>query len=645
MSFLPQVEGLRAIAVLVVIAFHYAPSRFGGGFLGVDVFYVISGFLITQIILRSQADNRFSLLEFYRRRILRLGPAIAVVIGASLLFGWFVLFGGEYAHLGRSAAASALFVQNFNLYAEGGYFDEHAELKVLLHLWSLSVEMQFYLFWGVLVYALRRKPRVLVNVVIASLLLSLALLALVARGSKESFFYLPQYRLWEFAAGGLVYLLADRGAISRRLGDPVAQVGGVILLLAVVALGDDRHVAISIVASVAVTAILLCTISAGATTFILNNRVAVFIGRISYPLYMWHWPLLAYARIIESEEPSRMMRVALVIAAFALGSATFFFVERPLRGIKNKPMLAAALSGVFGILAICGVIVTANNGLPERATVKSFVAGQDAVRERPVRLMPCNAEIERAFKGISDCVTTGQGTPTRLLIGDSHAKQLVAALSRVDTGSTWMLLSYNSCPPVLGVQFYISGTPICPGFTEEVVRFVHGKGFKTALVAFASTYLQTTSYGADQKMTRVGPEEFSFEAGGHMLPNAEAFGRGLKEFAARLQGEGISVWIAADNFELPFFPKSCIGRPLKWNYNAVCSVPIAEVRARQQVMFDVLEALKRDSGVGVINLNEALCDETSCHARIDGQVVYRDSHHVNERGAVLLAQKITSALK
>ena len=644
MTFLPQIEGLRALAVLAVVAFHFAPYRVTGGFLGVDIFYVISGYLITRIILRSSAEGRFSLFDFYRRRLLRLGPAIALVVGVSVVFGWFVLFNDEYAQLGRSTLASSLFIQNLNLLREGGYFDEHAELKVFLHLWSLSVEMQFYLFWGFVIFLLRRRQNWLLSAAIMFTIVSVGSLALAGPVSREALFYLPNFRLWEFTAGSIVYIVSAQWTKAAFKWAGALQLAATAALIGMVLLGDEQRITASILITVTITAMLLFSLSIGPAVTLLTNPAAVFIGRISYPLYMWHWPLLVYARIIESDTPSREMRLGLIVASVVLAAATFFLLERPLSRVNNKRALAWGLVGAFAVLGLGGAVTMARDGFPGRATLQDY-AGTPSIKSEAPRFVACGQDVMRAFSELSDCVTTGPSRATNLLIGDSHAKHLIGGLSIVDRTSTWMLLSQNSCPPVIGVQFFIGGAQICPKFTEELMTFVAERAFKTVVIAFAGTYLQTTSYNADQKLAKNGPETFTFKKDGQVVPNADAFGLGLRTFVTRLKAAEVSVWVIADNFELPFFPKSCIKRPLKWNYNVNCAVPLAEARQRQRPMFDLLDKLKDDHLAGVIDANDSFCNETSCRARLDGQVVYRDSHHVNDAGAIVLARQIVRAIK
>ncbi len=306
LDYRPDIDGLRAVAVLAVVSFHAFPQLTPGGFVGVDVFFVISGFLISTIILKAHAQNTFSYARFYARRIRRIFPALMLMLAASLVFGWFALTPNEFAELGRHAAAGTLFVSNLALWREAGYFDHEAQLKPLLHLWSLGIEEQFYLIWPLFLLRFRRATAALVAVVV----LSFAANVWLVHSKPDATFYMPFTRFWELASGALLAqlaLMAPNGDAlgglrrfapflgdSRALRDALSVAGTLLVLAPVLRLSHTASfpgfwAALPVLGTVAL-------IAAGQRA-IINRRLLsappmVLIGLISYPLYLWHWPLL-----------------------------------------------------------------------------------------------------------------------------------------------------------------------------------------------------------------------------------------------------------------------------------------------------------------------------------------------------------------
>src|ERR1700730_14791875 len=316
-----DIDGLRAIAILSVLGFHAAPRLMPGGFIGVDVFFVISGYLISGIILKALARDRFSFNDFYARRIRRIFPALIVVLLSVLSFGWLKLFPDEYTGLAKHVAAGSAYVSNFLLNKESGYFDTTAELKPLLHLWSLGIEEQFYILWPlllVLTWKYRAQWLLLVAIAGASFVLNVARLG----SHPVATFYLLPTRLWELALGGILARAQLPGVTLPESFTRLLHFGGSFVRPDLAAAATRRRVGAALglgLLAVSIGALdshglfpgwwaagptigTLLLIAAGEDTWInrhvLGNQPMVFIGQISYPLYLWHWPLLSFTRII-----------------------------------------------------------------------------------------------------------------------------------------------------------------------------------------------------------------------------------------------------------------------------------------------------------------------------------------------------------
>jgi peptidoglycan/LPS O-acetylase OafA/YrhL len=373
-----DIDGLRAIAVLAVVAFHAFPNWLRGGFIGVDVFFVISGFLISTIIFENLDRGTFSFKEFYARRIKRIFPALILVLIACFAFGWFVLLADEYKQLGKHIAAGTGFVSNFVLWGEAGYFDNSAETKPLLHLWSLGIEEQFYIVWPfVLWFAWKRK----FNLLTITIIVAIASFVLNIKGVKQDMvatFYSPQTRFWELLSGSLLawfaiyknnsfhsYALKIDGWLAKVIySEPVEAEGKTLsnvfsfiglLLLAYGFWRINKELNFpdkwALVPVLGTALIITAGSKAWVNRKILSNKIAVWFGLISFPLYLWHWPLLSFARIVESEVPSRNIRIAAVVLSIALAWLAYKLVERPIRlgkGRKANVTILVVLMAIVG---------------------------------------------------------------------------------------------------------------------------------------------------------------------------------------------------------------------------------------------------------------------------------------------------------
>ena len=332
-----DIDGLRALAVASVIAFHAFPTVFPGGLIGVDVFFVISGFLITGIILDGLQKDAFSFAEFYRRRIRRIFPSLIVVLAASMIAGWFLLLPDEFTRLGKHVVASAAFIQNFILWGESGYFDKAAATKPLLHLWSLGVEEQFYIVWPLLLLAagrLRLSKSWLVGSILA---ISFIVSLIYARQDSTLAFYSPVTRFWELMTGGMLAVVAGQNRYgkassgARNLGGNIKSIVGLVAIALPICVLDDKSLFPgwwALLPTVGCYLVLSAGPEAWCNRIVLSWRPLVWLGLISYPLYLWHWPLLSFMTIAESRIPSVEARIGAVLISVALAWATYRFVNR-----------------------------------------------------------------------------------------------------------------------------------------------------------------------------------------------------------------------------------------------------------------------------------------------------------------------------
>lgn len=443
----PDIDGLRAVAVLSVVIFHAFPEYLGGGFIGVDVFFVISGFLITSLILREQREERFSLRHFYARRIRRIFPALSLVLGFGLIAGWICLNFMEYKQLTKHTGSSAIFITNFMLLREAGYFDNAADTKPMLHLWSLAIEEQFYLAWPLVLMFFKRLPRWLFPVLVVLLLSSLTYsLSLVFKGDLEHDFYSPLSRSWELLLGAsLAFGVSRQAAIPTAWRNMAGWVGLVLVFMSACFL--DKSMPFpgywALPPTLGAALILFAGMQSNVNRVLLASRPLVAIGLISYPLYLWHWPLLSFARILESQTPGPELRLALVLMSFILAWGTYRFIEKPIRFSDRYPRAVLWLGLWMVAVLLMSHAVNRLDGLKFRhhgmlnADPTTLVVGAERGTLEPTcSLAP---EDMHLFKW---CFNDGKTSPpNHALIGDSKGEALVYSLIRrspADHG--WLML-------------------------------------------------------------------------------------------------------------------------------------------------------------------------------------------------------------
>ena len=457
LSYRPDVDGLRAVAIAAVVAFHAFPGAVRGGFTGVDVFFVISGYLISRIIWGRLDDGTFTLAWFYGRRALRLFPALALVLAATLVTGRWLLLPDAYETLGKDVASAAGFVSNFVLWHDAGYFTDNAALRPLTHLWSLAVEEQFYLVFPLLLLLTRRSWRLTGGVLALLLAGSFAWNVHTAGVDSAQAFYLLPSRFWELLLGGvLAYVqLSGRARRRPRLANGASLAG--FALLPIAFLGPTSSSLFPGWWALAPTAAAVLLIAAGPSA-LLNRRLLasaplVLLGKISYPLYLWHFPLLVFARIQWGPSLSLQLTLAVIAVSVVLAYATYRLIELPVRSLvaahgRRSVVVVAPLAAA----GVAGIAVFLAAGLPgrlpveiQRLTTVSF-DHRAAYRESRCFLQPWQGP--RAFK--PDCVDSGNGK-LLLLWGDSHAAHLYPGLRTAARERSFRVaqLTASACPPLL----------------------------------------------------------------------------------------------------------------------------------------------------------------------------------------------------
>jgi peptidoglycan/LPS O-acetylase OafA/YrhL len=449
-AYRPDIDGLRAISILLVVGYHAQPWLIPGGFIGVDIFFVISGFLITRIILSQVKANAFSFKEFYSRRIRRIFPALIVVLAVTYLIGWFVLLPDGFSVLGKSIAAGVAFVSNLFRLRQVGYFAPDAAENPLLHLWSLGIEEQFYIFWPLaLLFVFGSKRRGVWMVAIAAA--SLGFSQMIFFGYKDWSFYAPIPRALELLAGGIVaYYTGFPEREKRRfahLENMLAMLGVAAVIFAAITLNKESSFPglYALLPVIGAVLIILSPNSRVNSTF-LSNPQMVLIGLISYPLYLWHWPLLSYLAIVRNGAPNIIEIWAVVLVAVLLSWLTYRFAEIPLRRRKKT-----ALKLAFGLVMVgmAGIVTVIASGFGVRFPLEIRDIAQLVPHNNTGFSDKCFLD-NPGSEFNSSCIEEGD-RPVLLLWGDSTAAALYPGLKNAQVTVPFRLARFtaSACAPIL----------------------------------------------------------------------------------------------------------------------------------------------------------------------------------------------------
>lgn len=660
LKYRPDIDGLRAVAILSVVAFHAFPDALAGGFIGVDIFFVISGFLISGILFSELDDDAFSYLRFYIRRIRRIFPALVVVLAVVLGIGWAVLFSSEYQSLGRHAFAASIFGSNILLWREAGYFDMNAAYKPLLHLWSLGVEEQFYVFWPlVLGFAWRRW-----NIPGAILLIgavSFAVSLYVTGRDADTAFYMPFTRCWEFMIGACAAWLDFR---RFRVPEPLAvalSLAGLLLILSGLAWTTRNSPFPGWLASLPTlgTALLIGAGPRGVVNrLLLSHPAMVGVGLISYPLYLWHWPLLSYFRIMEGGVLDPAQAAAAVALAFLLAFLTYRFIEKSIRAGFPKPSparpagfrsgwgLSATLCVLLALTGTAGLTVDRAGGKPKRAVNRLNVSDNRAGDVFPNMARECGLTGEEKNR-ITFCLADARSTPVFALLGDSKAAVLFPGLVRnSDETGRWMMIGGNGN----------YGAPVTVVSDAEPYR-----SFQALTVAASDAIVRNPAIRV-VVLTTALRQLFRTNENNYLedLPASPYYGAaldGLDRMIGKLVAAGKLVVLTMDNPTLAD-PLKCMTRrtgigPVDFVFagarNSHCSLTIDENVRLQKPYRDLLDALSRKWGGSLVIYDpvNALClkEKNLCPSERDGHLLYSYTDHISDYASDLIGRELNPLIR
>ena len=654
-KYRPDIDGLRALAVLLVVGYHAFPTVVPGGFIGVDIFFVISGFLISNIIFDRILEKKFSLADFYSRRIRRIFPALILVIASCLLVGWLILWHNEYQHVAKHTQGAALFISNFLLWLESGYFDTAAEVKPLLHLWSLGIEEQFYLVWPIVIWGIFKFRINVLFLIITFAALSFAANVWLLRTNAISAFYLPPSRFWELLTGSLLaYLTNAKIASQSSLVESLQKkwldnkhlchltaATGVMLLVLSVLLINQRTVFPGYWALLPILS-AVCLIHSGQTSTlnaaVLKNPVLVWFGLISFPLYLWHWPLLTFARIAQSDTPHWTTRFGIVTVSILLAWLTYQFIEKRFRQEAQARTKVITLLCSMLCLGALGTLIAVDEGVKTRPVELNGQRLKATAGDGGIGI-GMHDQCGLAKENIPDvyhCLSDPREAAAFAIIGDSKALALLPGLVRTSTEQgRW--LSINGVTPAF------SDSPIRnrdeKALTLSIQALNNNKDIKVvAVVNGARTLLTPRGYNEGALM---------------LASNFDAVLQEIDRSIEQLVAGGKKIILVLDNPTLAN-PEDCLVRDTGFDWlnrtimktNARCAVSLTrhvEITSRYGQLFESLRQ-KYPNSISIFNTAPFVCDTAKgiCAAFKNDRLMYSYTDHISDYAAGLIGQGLNA---
>ncbi|WP_348750350.1 acyltransferase family protein [Pseudomonas rhodesiae] len=635
LAYRRDIDGLRAIAVLAVVLFHFGVPGITGGFVGVDVFFVISGFLITSIIWRERQAGRFSFIDFWARRARRILPALFVMIAVTLIVGWFLLAPKDYKDLGRSAHYQVTFTSNLLFSRQHGYFDSASDIKPLLHTWSLAVEEQFYIVFPLLLMLLSSRLKHWRLALFAVLLVSFGMSVWAVEHQPQKAFFLLHLRAWELLAGAMLAVMPMRDwRASAALAQGVSLGSMALILIAV--LGYDATTPFpgptALLPVLGVVGLIWANGQQHTwVSRLLSSRVMVGIGLISYSWYLWHWPVFVYANYAAVDGLSALELAGLMLLSLILGYLSWRFIETPFREKRllagRQAILASALIGIL-CLGFTGLAIRKADGVPSRLSEQALRYAQ--AKKWSPDLLACMADKdtpdERLFCHFGP---TGRSM-SALVWGDSHATALIPALKDGADRHDISLVgaSFAGCIPLDGLE----NIARCAHFNQRVEKAMAEQTFSDVVLAARWSLYVYGQMSGDKEHALKDPS-----TGKYVRAVAEQrFAEGLRERVKQLRAAGHRVWLVKE------VPLQEIIVPYRLSRLAMMNrpvdgegLPVAEHVKRQAFITQVFDELAAaDSGVTVLDPAPLLCDADGlCRVELNGQALYTDDNHLSEVGA------------
>lgn len=630
-KFRSDINALRALAVISVVLYHFQVPLFASGYIGVDIFFVISGFLMTKVICSAVMREKFSFIHFFFARAKRIIPALLVMCLVLIIFGWFYLLPIEYRQLSKHIVSSQLFISNIIFSGEAGYFDVASTKKHLLHTWSLSIEWQFYMLLPFLIVGILKFKK---HLLIPSIFIGLSILSFIYAlylGASESVYFSLLSRSWEMLLGGVVYFIPSLNASSQvkswhKLTTNLLLAG---LFLSVILIGEQSvWPNFWALIPVLMTAILIWLNS---DFKLFKFRPISFLGNVSYSLYLWHWPVVVFILSLYHKLTPLNTLIGIIVS-LALAYISFKFVESPVRSIKLSLKTFIVSLFAVGILFFASLFVYKTNGIPStlRLPESVYQADLEFINREP-RKSECLTTV-----GIDSnhCIYGNNKNVSLIIFGDSHASAVVTAVEEImPTNQSLLFIAKAGCPSLLIGDVRKEGGGDCKLFVKKQLDYINNTYPEVPVLIIARWpyyYLGNVSE-AGNEVTGVDYDQLSKNF-------INSFSMTWCEIAGKKEVFAMSplpeYW---DNIP------NVIAQSIL-NEEVVFNIPKSVFAKRSNFITQGLESLEKICGISLINSSEALCNETECKIHEDNRPLYYDDNHLSEWGNKLLIPVLSKSL-
>jgi peptidoglycan/LPS O-acetylase OafA/YrhL len=632
-SYRPEIDGLRAIAITAVILYHFFPTLMPGGFLGVDIFFVISGYLISKIIAGSLPNNKFNIVDFYVRRIKRIFPALLIVCSIFLVYGWFVLLPDEFRQMGRYVSYGSMFCANLALYRDVGYFDVAGAQKPLMHLWSLSVEEQFYLVWPLILWGFWKvfKNRWIISFIIFSILASYCLNIFLMGYKPNLAFYFPGSRMWELGAGALAaYLELFQKTGVEKVKNSYSNLLsflGVVLMIGSLFLLKNTHpwfVYLSFLPIFGAFCFILNT-KVTFTSKLLSLRPMVFIGLISYPMYLFHYPLISFLHVAQPSLLTDEVKIFLIILTIILSYLVYQFVEKPIRHKKSKRearillcmMVVLGCAASFVRFQCIKPLVVYN--FPEYLRVEEAMADWEGLSEEMIPFKVNGFDLYRF----------GNEKKIILFLGDSHMEQYRARVRQLYLdhkifGKSAVFAHYGGmCPAPAVNRHSVPTNAHCMASFRQ-----YALSDEVREIVIGASWIGYVGGGPDYYCTMNG-KEYPLGTKSGCTCFYDSLEKMIREFISL--GKKVYIMLPTPHGMKECDPASLIERNIlgRWKFFPSKPASFQEWKNMSKNIKDILKEIGQRTGAHLINPEIDFCHGYHCRsARDDGTLIYKDSGHV-----------------
>lgn len=635
-SFRKEINGLRAIAVISVVLFHFGVFGFSGGFIGVDVFFVISGFLMTSIVMRGLDNNSFSFFDFYLARARRIIPALFFLTIVLLVIAWFYFSPDDYYNLAREVDRSVLFLSNNYFYKKSGYFDPESHERLLLHTWTLSVEWQFYILYPILLFSVKQAGiKAVPKIIFVFFVLSFACSVLKSYSDPSYAFYILPSRAWEMFLGGLVYYSVryDKSTVNKKFCNYL----GFLLIGISILIYNPSTVWPGFPALLPTIGAAL-VIYSGVNSFITSNYVFQKLGDWSYSIYLWHWPL-AVAILIIDLEGSFIVIVGLILLSVILGALSFFYIENPARKVlasKNRLIVFVLILISLVVILAVAKSIRHNKGFIDRLPEHVFAVFNQANNKFHEMVKCQKGRVE------NDCVY-GNGELGVIVIGDSHAMSILGSVTNSLEGSQVMDWTQSGCATIENIKSIGKKPSRCSDFLSS--RLSDLAEYSDVPILIANRF-SAHLIGVNEELSSAKSPTIYLTKPykGFSDSYTNEIYNGYFDMLCKLS-EKNDVYVLKPVPELKLNVPNTMGRSLliKGEEKRVY-ISLVEYQERNRVALRLLNDVSNKCNVNLLDPVPYLCDGERCYGDLDGLPIYYDDDHLNMRGSDLLQDMFEGAL-